>query len=59
MTPHLVTANMELVSDPAAGSPVQEIELLKRYAKHFMPVLLCNRGDPGIVARKVGGYGDA
>lgn len=38
---------------------MQGIELLKRYAKHFMPVLLCNRGHPGIVARKVGGYGDA
>ena len=56
---NLVKANMELVPDPAGGPPVQGLNLLKRYSKRFMPVLLRNGGHPGIVARKVGGYVDA
>jgi hypothetical protein len=38
---------------------VQGIELLKRYARRFTPVLLRNGGHPGMVGRKVGGYLDA
>ncbi len=56
---NLVKANLDLVPDPAGGPPMQGLELLRRYSKRFMPVLLRTGGHPGIVARKVGGYVDA
>lgn len=56
---NLVKAQMEQVADPKTGQMVQGFELLKRYSKRFMPVLLRNGGHPGMVGRKVGGYVDA
>lgn len=56
---NLVKAQMDEVRDPATGRKVQGFELLKRYSRRFMPVLLRNGGHPGIVGRKVGGYIDA
>ena len=56
---NLVKAQMAPVEDPATGQQVQGFELLKRYSRRFMPVLLRNGGHPGIVGRKVGGYIDA
>ena len=56
---NLVKAQMDHVRDPASGQMVQGIELLRRYSKRFMPVLLRNGGHPGLVGRKVGGYVDA
>ena len=56
---NLVKAQMEKVADPQTGQLVQGFDLLKRYSKRFMPVLLRNGGHPGMVGRKVGGYVDA
>jgi hypothetical protein len=56
---NLVKAQMDQVRDPASGQMVQGFELLKRYSKRFMPVLIRNGGHPGMVGRKVGGYVDA
>jgi hypothetical protein len=56
---NLVKAQMEQVEDPKTGQMVQGFDLLKRYAKRFMPVLFRNGGHPGMVGRKVGGYIDA
>lgn len=56
---NLVKAQMDQVRDPASGQMVQGIELLRRYSKRFMPVLLRHGGHPGMVGRKVGGYIDA
>lgn len=56
---NLVKAQMAEVDDPATGQRVQGFELLKRYSRRFMPVLLRNGGHPGIVGRKIGGYVDA
>lgn len=56
---NLVKAQMEQVTDPKTGQMVQGFDLLKRYSKRVMPVLLRNGGHPGMVGRKVGGYVDA
>jgi hypothetical protein len=56
---NLVKAQLDQVHDPASGQRVQGIELLRRYSKRFMPLLLRNGGHPGLVGRKVGGYIDA
>lgn len=56
---NLVKAQMQQVADPQTGQMVQGFELLKRYSKRFMPVLLRKGGHPGMVGRKVGGYVDA
>lgn len=56
---NLAKAQMDQVRDPASGQMVQGFELLKRYSKRFVPVLLRNGGHPGMVGRKVGGYVDA
>jgi hypothetical protein len=56
---NLVKAQMEQVEDPKSGEMVQGFDLLKRYSKRFMPVLLRNGGHPGMIGRKVGGYIDA
>lgn len=56
---NLVKAQMEQVEDPKTGQMVQGFDLLKRYSKRFIPVLLRNGGHPGIIGRKVGGYVDA
>lgn len=56
---NLVKAQMEQVEDPKSGEMVQGVDLLKRYSKRFMPVLLRNGGHPGMIGRKVGGYIDA
>jgi hypothetical protein len=56
---NLVKAQLDQVHDPASGQMVQGIELLRRYSKRFMPLLLRNGGHPGLVGRKVGGYIDA
>ena len=56
---NLVKAQMEQVADPQTGQMVQGFELLKRYSKRFMPVLLRKGGHPGMVGRKAGGYVDA
>lgn len=56
---NLVKAEMASVPDPDGGPDKPGFELLQRYSKNFMPVLLRNGGHPGIVGRKVGGYVDA
>lgn len=56
---NLVKVQPEPVLDPASGKPVPGVELFRRYAKRFMPVLFRTGGHPGFVGRKVGGYIDA
>ena len=56
---NLVKVQTAQVMDPASGQSVSGVELFKRYAKRFMPVLFRTGGHPGFVGRKVGGYIDA
>ena len=56
---NLVKVQTAEVADPVTGQPVAGVELFKRYAKRFMPVLLRTGGHPVFVGRKVGGYIDA
>ena len=56
---NLVKVQTAEVMDPASGQSVPGVELFKRYAKRFLPVLLRTGGHPGFVGRKVGGYVDA
>ena len=56
---NLVKVQTEPVVDPASGQRVPGVELFRRYAKRFVPVLLRTGGHPGFVGRKVGGYIDA
>lgn len=56
---NLVKVQTAQVMDPASGQSVPGVELFKRYAKRFMPVLFRTGGHPGFVGRKVGGYIDA
>jgi hypothetical protein len=56
---NLVKVQTELVTDPASGQRVPGVELFRRYAKRFVPVLFRTGGHPGFVGRKVGGYIDA
>ncbi|MGL4313591.1 MAG: hypothetical protein ACRCSO_06335, partial [Sphingomonas sp.] len=56
---NLVKAEMAPVADPAGGPDRPGFELLQRYARRFMPVLLRRGGHPAIVGRKIGGYIDA
>lgn len=56
---NLVKAEMGEVDDPDTGGRTPGFDLLQRYARSFMRVLVAQGGHPGIVARKVGGYIDA
>jgi hypothetical protein len=56
---NLVKVQTEHVLDPASGQRVPGVELFRRYAKRFVPVLFRTGGHPGFVGRKVGGYIDA
>jgi hypothetical protein len=56
---NLVKVQTEPVTDPASGQQVPGVEMFRRYAKRFMPVLFRTGGHPGFVGRKVGGYIDA
>ncbi len=56
---NLVQVQPGPVVDPLSGQSVPGLELFKRYAKRFMPVLFRTGGHPGMVGRKVGGYIDA
>jgi hypothetical protein len=47
------------VADPATGKMVPGMEMMRRYSRRFMAVLVRRGGHPGMVARKVGGYIDA
>ena len=56
---NLVKVQTEPVVDPVSGQRVPGVELFRRYAKRFVPVLFRTGGHPGFVGRKVGGYIDA
>lgn len=56
---NIVKATAEPVADPVSGAMVPGVSLLRRYARHFMPVLIANGGHPAIVRRKIGGYLDS
>lgn len=56
---NLVKAGTDPVPDPDGGPDKPGFELLQRYARSFMRVLVRNGGHPGVVGRKVGGYVDA
>ena len=56
---NLVKVQTEPVVDPVSGQRVPGVELFRRYAKRFLPVLFRTGGHPGFVGRKVGGYIDA
>lgn len=56
---NIVKATAKPVADPVSGAMVPGVSLLRRYARHFMPVLIANGGHPAIVRRKIGGYLDS
>lgn len=56
---NIVKSTSALVADPMTGAQVTGASLLRRYARHFMPVLLANGGHPAIVRRKIGPYVDS
>lgn len=56
---NLVKAQPEAVRDPSSGEMVPGLELLMRYSRRFMSLLVRSGGHPGMVGRKVGGYIDA
>lgn len=56
---NIVKANLTPVADPVSGAMVPGVDLLRRYARQFTPVLIANGGHPAIIRRKIGGYMDS
>ncbi|MBX9813324.1 MAG: hypothetical protein A4S12_12405 [Proteobacteria bacterium SG_bin5] len=56
---NIVKTTRDLVADPLGGPDKPGIELLNRYARHFIRVLVRRGGHPLIVRRKIGGYVDS
>lgn len=56
---NLVKTTRDLVPDPLGGPDKPGIDLLNRYARHFIRVLVRRGGHPLLVRRKIGGYVDS
>lgn len=56
---NLVKVPVDPVTDPVSGRAVTGVELFKRYARRFVPLLLRHGGHPVFAGRKVGGYVDS
>lgn len=56
---NIVKATLTPVADPQTGEMVPGVNLLKRYARQFTPVLIANGGHPAMIRRKIGGYMDS
>lgn len=56
---NIVKTTRDPVPDPLGGPDQPGVELLNRYARHFIRVLVRRGGHPLMVRRKIGGYVDS